>query len=195
MYDIILSLLVKREHVYIPYKHDRSSPRRQCSQQPSCRSAGARQNRGYYRLYRHEALPKLSGCPACSRRCFFVVSTGPAAHCRRQPLAGETEDAANCRCCTFSRVCLGGVNTFANMEIASSDDVGLVRVSDGFGRGLEAQISSVLLRGKEVPLSHVAKTDISVKRWECGSFSWRILRSLVSSGCIPERRQFMKVHH
>ena len=37
------------------------------------------------------------------------------------------------------------------MEVPSSDDVGLVLVSDGFGRGLEAQISSFLVCGKEMP--------------------------------------------
>ena len=36
------------------------------------------------------------------------------------------------------------------MEVTSDDDVGRVLVSDGFGRGLEAQIF-FFLRGKEVP--------------------------------------------
>ena len=38
----------------------------------------------------------------------------------------------------------------ANVEVASSDDVGLVLVSDGFGRGLETQLC-FFLSGKEVP--------------------------------------------
>ena len=38
-------------------------------------------------------------------------------------------------------------------------------------------------------LSHLSKTDLNVKSGsECGSFSWRTLCSLLSSGCIPERQ-------
>ena len=83
-----------------------------------------------------------------------------------------------------------------NIEVASSDDVDLVLVSDGFGRGLEAHIS--FLRGKEVPpQSSLASREerSQCEKWESGWFSWRIFCSLVSSGCIPERQPFMKVRH
>ena len=44
------------------------------------------------------------------------------------------------------------------MEVASSDDVGLVLVSDGFGRGLEAQISFFSC-GKEVPPQNLPRVS------------------------------------
>ena len=44
------------------------------------------------------------------------------------------------------------------MEVASSGDVGLVLVSDGFGRGLEAQIF-FFLRGKEMPPQNLLRVS------------------------------------
>ena len=50
--------------------------------------------------------------------------------------------------------------------------------------------------GASTKLSRISPREISIwKGGKCGSFSWRTLCSLMSSGCIPEREPFMKVHH
>ena len=50
------------------------------------------------------------------------------------------------------------------MDVASSDDVGLVEVLDRFGRGLDVQFSScVARRCFHKALSHLAKRYLNVK--------------------------------
>ena len=48
------------------------------------------------------------------------------------------------------------------MEVASSDDVGLVLVSDGFGRGLEAHVSLLMWHGgaSKKPPSRLARKHL-----------------------------------
>ena len=53
------------------------------------------------------------------------------------------------------------------MQVASSDDVGVALVSDGFGRGFEAQFSSYLVCRKEVPPQNLPR----VSRGETLQFS------------------------
>ena len=45
----------------------------------------------------------------------------------------------------------------ANMEVVSSDDVGLVEVLDRFGRGLDVRVSFFLPYGKEVPTPNIPR--------------------------------------
>ena len=51
----------------------------------------------------------------------------------------------------------------ANMEVTSSDDVGLVEVLDGFGRGLDPQFSFLCDKEVHKALSHLAKRGLNVK--------------------------------
>ena len=51
----------------------------------------------------------------------------------------------------------------ANMEVASSDDVGLVEVLDGFGRGLDPQFSFLCDKEVHKALLHLAKRGLNVK--------------------------------
>ena len=44
-----------------------------------------------------------------------------------------------------------------HVEVASSDDVGLVEVLDRFGRGLDVRVSFFLPYGKEVPTPNIPR--------------------------------------
>ena len=52
----------------------------------------------------------------------------------------------------------GGRLVAANMEVASSDDVGFVEVFDRLGRGLDVQFS-LFSCGKEMPLQNLPRVS------------------------------------
>ena len=58
----------------------------------------------------------------------------------------------------------------ANMEVVSSDDVGLVEVSDRFDRGLDVQFSFFLCSKEVPPQSSLASREerSQCEKWECG---------------------------
>ena len=60
------------------------------------------------------------------------------------------------------------LNAKNNMEVASADDVASVEVLVPIGRGLDVQFSFLYVarRCLHKALSHLAKRDLNVKRWE-----------------------------